>query len=72
MAGTIETKVAVVESEVQTLKKSNDDQWQAINELRQYMHKLIPIWTALVLTAFGAITGSALTFAGMIVKFSGK
>ncbi len=72
MVETADTKIAVIDSEVQTLKKSDDDQWQAINELRQYMHKLIPIWTALVLTVFGAITGSALTFAGMVIRMSGK
>ncbi len=68
----LDTKVAVIESEVDTLKKSNDEQWGAINDIRLFMRKLIPIWTATVLMAASFITGSALTFAGMVIKFSGK
>ncbi len=72
MAENIDTKVAVITSEMETLKNSDSDQWKAINEIRLFMRKLIPIWTATVLMAASFITGSALTFAGMIIKFSGK
>ena len=68
----MDTKIAVVENEINTLKKSDDEQWIAINDIRQFMRKLIPIWTATVLMAASFITGSALTFAGMVIKFSGK
>ena len=72
MAETGETKIAVVETEVETLKLSDIDQWLAINELRQLMHRHIQVWVTVVLMAMSAITASALTFAGMLVRMSGK
>jgi len=72
MPETADTKIAVIETEVETLKRSDTDQWSAINEIRRYMRKLIPVWVVTVLMAASFITGSALTFAGMIIKFSGK
>jgi len=72
MAETVETKIAVIESEVQTLKKSDNDQWDAINDIRQFMRKLIPVWVTVVLMVLSGITGSALTFAGMVIRMSGK
>ncbi len=72
MSDTADTKIAVVETEVETLKKSDDDQWNAINEIRQYMRKLIPVWVTLVLMAMSAVTASALTFAGMAIRMVGK
>lgn len=67
-----DTKIAVIETEVATLKRSDTDQWEAISDIRQFMRKLIPIWTATVLMAASFITGSALTFAGMVIRMSGK
>ena len=72
MSDTTDTKIAVVETEVETLKKSDGDQWNAINEIRQYMRKLIPVWVTLVLMAMSAVTASALTFAGMAIRMVGK
>lgn len=72
MTKTAEERIGVTESEIKTLKQSDQGQWSAINELRAYMHKLVPIWVTIVLTVMGGITGSALTFAGMIIKMSGK
>ena len=72
MPDTADTKIAVVETEIDTLKKSDDDQWNAINEIRQYMRKLIPVWVTLVLMAMSAVTASALTFAGMAIRMVGK
>lgn len=72
MSDTADTKIAVVETEIETLKKSDDDLWSAINEIRQYMRKLIPVWVTLVLMAMSAVTASALTFAGMAIRMVGK
>ncbi len=72
MPETADTKIAVIETEVETLKKSDNDQWSAINEIRQYMRKLIPVWVTLVLMAMSAVTASALTFAGMAIRMVGK
>ena len=72
MPETTDTKIAVIETEVGTLKKSDNDQWSAINEIRQYMRKLIPVWVTLVLMAMSAVTASALTFAGMAIRMVGK
>lgn len=61
---------------IENLKKDTADQWKAINTLRtkfdEIMHRWIPVWVAIVLTVMGTVTGSALTFAGMIIKFSGR
>lgn len=54
------------------LQKSDDDQWKHINKFQDALRKLIPVWVTVVLMASSFITGSALTFAGMIIKFSGK
>ena len=47
------------------------DQWGHINKLEEMMRKLVPVWTTIVLRVMSGLTGSALTFAGMIIKFSG-
>ncbi|MHC4620202.1 MAG: hypothetical protein ACYTEQ_20845 [Planctomycetota bacterium] len=65
-----EERIGITETEIDNLKKSDDDQWKAINELRKYMQKLVPVWTAAILTVMGAITGSALTFAAMVLRYS--
>jgi hypothetical protein len=70
MAKTPEERIGIVETEVNTLVKSDDDQWTAINRIREYMRKLVPIWVTVVLMVASGITGSALTFAGMIVRMS--
>lgn len=70
MAKTPEERIGIVETEVNTLVKSDDDQWAAINQIREYMRKLVPIWVTVVLMAASGVTGSALTFAGMIIRMS--
>lgn len=79
MAKTPEERIGVVEAEVGNLKIADTDlktvdneQWIAINDIRNFMHKLVPMWVTFVLTAAGFITGSALTFAGMLIKVVGK
>ena len=79
MAKTSEERIGIVESEVDNLKitdndlkKTDDEQWTAINSIREFMRKLVPIWVTVVLMVMSAITGSALTFAGMIIKVAGK
>lgn len=79
MAKTPEERIGVVEAEIGNLKIADTDlktvdneQWTAINDIRNFMHKLVPMWVTFVLTAAGFITGSALTFAGMLIKVLGK
>lgn len=72
MAKTPEERIGITETEIETLKKSDDEQWDAINDIRQFMRKLVPIWVAIVLMISSAITASALTCAGMIIKMAGK
>jgi len=66
---TPEERIGIVESEVVNLKDSDKEQQSEINRIREFMRKLIPIWVATVLMAMSAVTASALTFAGMIIKF---
>ena len=72
MAKTSEERIGIVETEVTNLKDSDGHQWAEIKGIREFMRKLIPIWVTVVLMAMSAITASALTFSGMIIKMAGK
>ena len=72
MEKTVDERVGVSESKISTLEQSDSNQWSEINKLRELMRKLVPIWTTIVLMAMSAVTGSALTFAGMIIRVNGK
>jgi len=63
---------AVHENRLETLERSDEDQWTQINQLRDKIGKLVPIWTTIVLMAMSAMTASALTFAGMMITFADK
>ncbi len=64
--------IAVHTEQISQLKQSDTDQWEHITGLEKALTKLVPVWTTVVLMALSAITGSALTFAGMIIKFAGN
>jgi len=72
MEKTPEERIGIVETEVVNLKESDSGQWAEINKIREFMRKLIPVWVTVVLMIMSAITGSALTFAGMVIKMSGR
>ena len=63
---------ALQTDQIAQLRKSDDEQWEHINKVENALRKLVPIWTTVVLMAMSALTGSALTFAGMIIKFAGS
>jgi len=54
------------------LESSDREQWQHINRWNETIRKYVPVWTTIVLMIMSCLTGSALTFAGMMLKFSGK
>ena len=66
------TDIAVIESKVNRLEKDTTEQWNAINELRRFMRKLVPVWVTFVISLLTFITGGSLVFASMILKFAGK
>lgn len=74
MVKTSEERIGIVETEVDNLKISDSSQWSAIEKLKEkfdlLMRKWIPAWVAFVLMAMSAVTASALTFAGMIIRMS--
>ena len=70
MAKTAEERIGINETEIGNLKDSDNNQWKEISKIREFMRKLIPIWVTVVLMALSAVTGSALTFAGMIIRMS--
>lgn len=72
MAKSPEERIGIVETEVDNLKDSDSGQWAEINKIREFMRKLVPIWVTVVLMVMSAITGSALTFAGMLTRLNGK
>ncbi len=57
---------------VENLEKSDETQWEHINKIEATLPKLVPVWVTVVLMVMSGLTGSALTFAGMIIKFSGN
>jgi hypothetical protein len=57
---------------VENLEKSDNEQWEHITAIEKALPRLMPLWVTVILMASSAVTGSALTFAGMIIKFSGK
>ena len=75
MAKTPEERIGIVETEVDNLKDSDGKQWTSIDQLKEkfdlLMRKWVPVWVTIVLTVMGTITGSALTFASMMIKFAG-
>ena len=56
---------------IKNLVESDKRQWVKLNEHDGLFRKYVPIWVTVVLTVMGGVTGSALTFAGMIIKFKG-
>ena len=65
-------ELPVIVSKVERLEKDTCEQWEAINELRRFMQKLVPVWVTIVVSLLTFITGGSLTFAGMVLKFAGK
>ncbi len=57
---------------IKNLEKSDNSQWEHINTIEKTLPKLVPVWVTIVLMVSSALTGSALTFAAMCFKFSGK
>ena len=57
--------------QITQLKDSDKRQWVKINEHDGLFRRYVPVWTTIVLMMASALTGSALTFAGMIIKFAG-
>jgi len=65
-------KCDIHETKIARLEKDTTDQWTHINKIEDMMRKLVPVWTTVVLMVMSGLTGSALTFAAMIMKFTGK
>jgi hypothetical protein len=70
----VEVRLGHHDDSIRELKKHDDKQWVEIGKLRESianaLTRLIPVWVGVVLTMAGLITGSALTFAGVIFKFA--
>ena len=55
---------------IDDLKDQDEKQWAELDKIKSALTKLIPVWVGGVLTLAGLLTGSALTFAGVIFKFA--
>lgn len=66
------TDLAVQAEQIKQLRTSDADQWKKINKLEEWLKKLVPVWVTISLMVMSGVTGSALTFAGMIIKFAGS
>jgi len=58
-----------IEEAIENIKKSDSDQWEHITAIEKALPRLMPLWVTVILMVMSGITGSALTLAGMIVKF---
>ena len=56
---------------IKNLQDSEKDLWEHVNKIEEALPKLVPVWVTITLTIMGAVTGAALTFAGMMLKFAG-
>ncbi len=63
---------AVHGEKIRQLEASDKTQWEHINKWNDTIRKYVPVWVTIVLMAMSGITGAALTFAGMMIKFAGK
>jgi hypothetical protein len=61
-----------IKADIENLKNSEKDQWTHITAIETALPRLVPIWITIVLTVMGALTGSSLTFAAMMLKFANK
>lgn len=57
---------------LKNLKISDEKQWTVIDKIEAALPKLVPVWVTIILMVMSGLTGSALTFAGMIMKFTEK
>lgn len=66
------TKIALKHYSVaiDDLKGEDNKQWAELDKIKEALTRLIPVWVGMVLTLAGLITGSAVTFAGVIFKFA--
>jgi len=63
---------AVHGEKIHQLEVSDKMQWEQINKWNETLRKYVPIWTTIALMIMSCLTGSALTFAGMMIKFAGR
>lgn len=70
----VEVRLGHHDDSIKELKRHDEKQWVEIGKLRDSianaLTRLIPVWVGVVLTVAGLVTGSALTFAGVIFKFA--
>jgi len=67
-----EQKCDVHAEQIKQLQESDKTQWEHINKWNEIIRKYVPVWVTIVLMAMSGLTASALTFAGMMIKFVGK
>jgi len=60
----------VHDEQIHRLRADTDEQWEHINKIEDALRRLVPVWVTIVLMMMSGVTGSALTFAGMIIKLS--
>ena len=58
----------VHESKIERLEKETEEQWTAINKLRDRL----PVWATIVISLLTILLGSALTYAALVMKMAGK
>ena len=57
----------VHESKIERLEKETEEQWTAINKLRDRL----PVWATIVISLLTFLLGSALTYAALVMRMKG-
>ena len=64
---TTEERISISETEITTLKESDDKQWSAIEKLQNRL----PIWATTVISLLTFFVGCTTTYAVMLARLKG-
>lgn len=68
MGKTPEERIGVNESDIKTLKDSDQRQWDVIDRLQNRL----PVWATIAISLLTFLLGGSVTFAGMVIRMNGQ
>ncbi len=64
MTEKVEERIGVNEEAIETLKASDERQWQAIEKLQNRL----PLWATMIISLLTFLLGCSFTYAGLIIR----
>ncbi len=64
MAKTSEERIGIAETEIDTLKESDQRQWDIINKLQNRL----PVWATAAISLLTFLLGCSVTYAGLLIR----